>query len=160
MTATSTDFMKQRFLNKPTLSDLFDADKVKAICKLIWISDADSETNIRVFDQVDEDNLILLHYLDPEPSVYHVRGLVVDHSTLEVVGQSFPFTEELSPEELSPKICKQDPNCDDEQPIRGDINDYYITHAYEGTILRLFQGRTTKKWYLSTHKKINGRKSR
>jgi len=154
--------MIQRFLNKPKISDLFDSDKAKAICKLIWISDTDSETNIRVFDQVEEDNLILLHYLNPEPSVYHVRGLVVDHLTLEIVGQSFPFTEELSPESLKPTSVDNS-NCDDDVPkgnIHGDINDYYITHAYEGTILRFFQGRTTKKWYLSTHKKINGRRSR
>jgi hypothetical protein len=126
MATTSTEFMMQRFLNKPRLSDLFDLDKQKAICKLIWISDTDSET------------------------------------TLEIVGQSFPFTEELCPEQFKPYPCATDPSCDDnyEPPIHGDINDYYITHAYEGTILRLFQGRTTEKWYLSTHKKINGRKSR
>ncbi len=157
MAASSTiDYMMQRFLSKPKLSDLFDAEKEKAICKLIWVSNSDSETNLRVFDQVEEDNLILLHYLKEVSSVYHVRGLVVDTETLEIVGQSFPFTEELSPGDLggyqdSPKYDK---------PIHGDVSDYYITHAYEGTILRFFQGRVTKKWYLSTHKKINGRRSR
>ncbi len=158
MAASSTiDFMMQRFLNKPKLSELFDVEKEKAICKLIWVSSVDSETNLRVFDQVEEDNLILLHYLKAEHSVYHVRGIVVDTETLEIVGQSFPFTEELSPNDLVP-VCPHSPKCDD--PIHGDVNDYYVTHAYEGTILRFFQGRVTKKWYLSTHKKINGRRSR
>ena len=156
MSASTIDYMMQRFLSKPKLSELFDAEKEKSICKLIWVSSDDSEANLRVFDQVEEDNLILLHYLKEESSVYHVRGIVVDTERLEIVGQSFPFTEELSPGDLggyqdSPKYDK---------PILGDVRDYYITHAYEGTIIRYFQGRVTKKWYLSTHKKIDGRRSR
>jgi hypothetical protein len=169
MTASiSTDYMMQRFLNKPKLSDLFDAEKEKAICKLIWVTDLDSESNLRVFDQKEEDNLILLHYLKEVSSVYHVRGLVVDTESLEIVGQSFPFTEELAPANLTSECPQWDTppstqsstrKCND-CPISGDVSDYYITHAYEGTILRFFQGRVTKKWYLSTHKKIDGRKSR
>jgi len=154
------DYMMQRFLNKPKLSDLFDAEKEKAICKLIWVADSDSESNLRVFDQKEEDNLILLHYLKEAPSVYHVRGLVVDTESLEIVGQSFPFTEELSPDNLRPRSSKCDNTTAAASPIHGNVSDYYITRAYEGTILRFFQGRVTKKWYLSTHKKIDGRKSR
>ena len=169
MAASSTiDYMMQRFLSKPKLSELFDEEKEKSICKLIWVSITDSETNLRVFDQVEEDNLILLHYLKEESSVYHVRGLVVDTETLEIVGQSFPFTEELSPSDLDGyQECSARTSSRTEcstrkydQPIHGDVSDYYITHASEGTILRFFQGRVTKKWYLSTHKKINGRRSR
>ncbi len=158
--AAPSDFMMKRFLIKPKLSELFDAEKEKAICKAIRVSNTESETNLRVFDRVEEDNLILLHYLKAEHSVYHVRGIVIDTETLEIVGQSFPFTEELSPDDL-PGMCLHNPECDGASvQIHGDVSDYYITHAYEGTILRFFQGRVTKKWYLSTHKKINGRRSR
>lgn len=158
MSSSTADYMMQRFLNKPKLSELFDAEKEKSICKLIWVSSDESEVNLRVFDQVEEDNLILLHYLNEEPSVYHVRGIVVDTKNMEIVGQSFPFTEELTPDEINP--FNHNTTSHAVGPIYGNVSDYCITHAYEGTIIRYFQGRVTKKWYLSTHKKINGRRSR
>lgn len=112
-------------------------ENYEKIAKLVGI---ENPKNINIFDK--DGSLILLHYINPKIDS-HVRGIVVDIEKEVIVCKSFPYTEEFT----------------DIFQLK-DLNfpDYTITNAYEGTILRLFN--YNDKWYLSTHKKINGRESR
>lgn len=133
-----------RFLEKPKISDL-DGNLSKRVFELLGVNQ-DEDDNLRIFDKVEEDSLILVHYLEPNEQNKHIRGIVIDIENEEIVAKSFPYTEELLPEEaheLKPEnLCNG-----------------VVTKAYEGTIIRVFQGKITKNWYLSTHRKINGRRS-
>jgi hypothetical protein len=70
------------------------------------------------------------------------RGLVFDHSIL--VASSLGFTPEYNEESKNIEELK-------------DISDYSFYKSEEGTLLRVFYH---KKWYLSTHRKLDAFKSR
>ena len=87
--------------------------------------------------------------MNPTPGSRHIRGVIIDLQEGKIVAKSFPHTEEFT----APADIEKIRNI----PLSKRCE---ITKAYEGTIIRLFQGNVTKNWYLSTHRKINGRRSR
>ncbi len=135
----------RRFVEKPRISESYPT-KSSVIYKLLGVSAA-GDSNLRILDEVEEDNLILVHYLEPTLETRHIRGVVIDVEKEQIVAESFPYTEELLPSEEKIKTV----------PLGTDCK---VTKAFEGTILRVFRGRVSKNWYLSTHRKINGRRSR
>lgn len=102
------------------------------------------DENIRIVDEVD--SLVLLHYVKISRGIQHVRGIIVDFETGDVVCQSFPFTKEYTPT--------------DERLRYYDFRKALYTLAYEGTILRVYYDCSASKWRISTHRKINASESR
>ena len=139
-----------RFGNKPMISSL--PEKVSnQIYRLLRITEDDAmDGDIRIFDRKEDngDDLILLHYINMIPIVYHVRGIIFDISDEDnvfIAASSFPHTEEYNPTvKLAGSLEVPD--------------DTIVTKAYEGTVIRVFKG--AEKWHMATHKKINGRRSR
>lgn len=149
------DHHSRRFLGKPKIIDL-PPGIAEAVLQLLGIdANQSEEAGIRVLDQIPEDDLILVHYYAPIQGVEHIRGLVIDTGAPggpRVVCSGFPYTEDITtddPEEIRAVLQEA-----------GYNSNATVTAAYEGTILRMFQGRVTGKWYLSTHRKIEGRRSR
>jgi len=141
----------QRFLRKRKISDLPFAEKIYDLLNIS--EDIAEKAKLRVLDEIPEDNLILVHYFDQSDmisSVSHIRGVVIDTSEdiPKIIAESFPYTEEV----LLPK--------NSEDSVLNDLSEGTITQAFEGTVLRVFRGRKTGKWYMSTHKKIDGKNSR
>jgi len=134
-----------RFAEKPKITELFPR-KSPIIYKLLGVS-AKENDNLRVLDEAPDDNLILVHYLEPTSEVDHIRGIIIDVEREIVVAESFPFTQEHLPTSDEVKSIPLGPDCE-------------VTKAYEGTILRVFRGNVTGNWYLSTHRKSNGHRSR
>lgn len=135
-----------RFLEKPKISSL-DEQISNKVFELLEVS-PEEDSNLRIFDQIPEDSLILIHYLEPTETCKHIRGIVIDVENEKIVAKSFPYTDDIlitDKEQLSTISLK---------------DNYEVTKACEGTILRIFQGKISKKWYISTHRKINGRRSR
>lgn len=106
-------------------------------CDVLNITVEDCNKHVRVFDE--DDHLILIHYIYPEKTVQHIRGIIIDKSTKTVVCSSYPYTEEYDTVNVD--------SCDD----------LYITPLKEGTVLRLFY--YNSKFYLCTHKKLDASKS-
>lgn len=127
-------FMERKFLEKPRVTD-------EKLINLLELSTS-SLSNVRIFDE--KDGLRLVHYLDSsDENTNHLRGVVVD-STPKIVCRSFPYTPEflVSEHELSDETVSQSK----------------VVPAFEGTVLRVFNH--NDEWYISTHKKINGKNSR
>lgn len=148
MASAFSSFMEKKYQAKPGINSEHWA---AGVMDKVGIP-ADAVKDIRVFDE--KDGMILLHYVDEVPPVggEHIRGVVVDMSGGEggaqVVCRSFPCTPEfvIGSAEAEQVLSGLDPaRC-------------MITTAYEGTILRLFNVRG--KWYLSTHRRIDGRNSK
>ncbi len=135
---------KKKYKNSTRLVDL---PNYQSILSLLNITEKQSiDADVCVIDEKPQDDLILLHYLELIPGVESVRGIVLDvsnNSNPKMVAKSFPFTQEVEflQEEQFSYPCT-------------------VTKAYEGTILRVFRGKNTKDWYISTHKKIDGRRGR
>jgi len=126
------------FLLKPEILD-------DAILKLLNISKDDS-SSARVFD-TNPNGLSLIHYVSSSnENVNHLRGVIVatNENPPRVVCKSFPYT---------PEILSKDFNMDEEI-----ISKSKIMEGYEGTILRVFH--YADEWFISTHKKIDGKSSR
>jgi len=134
-----------RFAEKPLITELFPS-QASVIFQLLGV-DPKEDPNLRILDEIPEDNLILVHYLEPTLGSRNVRGVIIDVERNQIVAESFPFTKEYLPSNEKAKDIPLDVSCE-------------VTKAFEGTILRVFRGRVTKKWYLSTHRKINGYRSR
>ena len=139
-----TDPLVQKYANKPKISSL--GDKASMIFSLLGVSDEHDE-NLRIFDENLESNLILIHYFILHPDLYHIRGIIIDLGEEKIVAGTFPYTEEFPPSDEKAKNIEVD-------------KDTYVTTAYEGTILRMFRAPATGNWFLATHKKIDGRRSR
>ena len=154
----SIDFQLQKYLKRNTLRDVVDSDEqYERICELVKITKEDGMESIRVIDQDEENGLILLHYVKFIPSVYHVRGIIIDLESERIICQSFPFTEEIPLENLkSENWLNVIYDITSGRPLENMI----FSKAYEGTILRLFYHERSDKWHLSTHKKLDGRDSR
>uniref|UniRef100_A0A6C0M007 Uncharacterized protein n=1 Tax=viral metagenome TaxID=1070528 RepID=A0A6C0M007_9ZZZZ len=133
--AATCSYASLRFLSKPVLED------PKAL-EMLGIERTD---DVRILDRSD-DGLTLVHYISEHPSnkVAHVRGIVYD-SDYKIVCKSFPYTPEVSVSEYA--------NMADAE---FEYTDVY--KASEGTILRLFN--YGGLWRMSTHRKIDGRRSR
>ncbi len=142
--------LAKRFHTKRKISDFPETISTQLYLLLNITAEEAEKGDVRIFDECAEDRLILVHYLVPLPAVYHIRGIIIDlgaDDIPKIICSGFPYTEELSP--------------DDEKAMRLEITSRTtVTKAYEGTILRMFKGRVSGKWYISTHHKINGRQSR
>ncbi len=182
-TKNEVELSMRRFLSKPKISDL---EKAEMVYKLLEITPEDAKNaEIRILDEKKDDNpslqgggsglsprrgdnLILVHYLILTPKVHHIRGIVIDIESEKIVATSFPYTDEISLEDLSEEYLNLD--FDDSDPSfqedslqesslqEAQRRDPTFTIAYEGTILRVYRGGET--WYMSTHKKIDGRRGR
>lgn len=136
MTTATCSYNSLRFLSKPVLED------PKAL-KLLGIERHD---DVRILDET-EDGLTLVHYVSesPDQKIAHIRGIVYDQD-YNIVCKSFPYTLEVTYHEyIKATKCKFPTNAS-------------FVEAEEGTILRLFNYGGV--WRLSTHHKINGRRSR
>jgi hypothetical protein len=129
--------LNSKYLSKPLISEHKDRD---VIWTCIGVEDSvANDESLRVFDE--KGDLVLIHYLENHTSdVNHVHGLVIDVKKAKVVAGAFPYTEEM---------------------MIGDVNgrlEYEVaTMGYEGTVVRLYY---TDEWMLSTHKKLDARRSR
>jgi len=141
-----------RFSGKPCISEEYplQADKIFNLLEV----DPKEDPNLRILDQREEDDLILVHYLEPTPTTQHIRGVIIDVVRGKIVAESFPHTEEYL---ASSKEALTVPVGESKGP---DPTRCEVTKAHEGTILRVFRGANSKKWYMSTHRKIDGRRSR
>jgi hypothetical protein len=142
----SYDFQTKKLLSKKRIEDL-GVEKTKKIYELIGINDYLSD-KIRIIDENEEDKLYLLHYVIPDEHIYHVRGTIIhitEEGECKIIAESLPYSEDLCVDIISEK--KFDEN-------------YNVVEIFEGTVIRIFKGPITKRWYFSTHKKIDGRKSR
>lgn len=138
--------MNSRLLEKPLISEEFP-DKANLIFELLKVN-PEEDKNLRILDQVADENLILVHYIEPNRKNRHIRGIIVDVDQMKVVAKSFPYTEEV-------------PTNQPDETLDISLGEKYeVTKAYEGTIIRVFQGEVGKKWYMSTHRKIDGTRSR
>ena len=126
-----------------------------------------NDERVRIFDTekiYNNETLIgelqLIHYLPPENSIIPskevdvCRGLIffVPENTKEhskCVARSYPYTPEYIYLESEKETLEK---------IITDFNPTKATLAHEGTIIRLFYFHN--KWYFSTHRRINGLRSR
>lgn len=153
-----SDPTMRRFISKETVEECFEG-KSELILDMCNIPKEYSQY-VRVLDKNEEHNLYLLHYLEPFPEIQHVRGLIIKDlgESYEIVCTSYPYTFEIPFNDF-----KQ------EYGHLGLTSSVEVTYAYEGTVLRAFysgdksedvekdvQGR----WFISTHKKIDGSNSR
>lgn len=135
------EYLNERYMKTPVIED-------SKLLALLNISE-ECKSLVRVFDE--NDGLKLVHYLDEsDPRVHHVRGIVVANvdGNYKIVCRSFPYTPEITLDENSEPMIRE--LCSQKGVIGQD--------APEGTLIRAFNH--NGKWFLSTHKKIDGRKSR
>nr|QBK86291.1 MAG: RNA ligase with polynucleotide kinase domain [Marseillevirus LCMAC102] len=140
----------KRFYTKRKISDFPETISTRLYLLLNITAKEAEKGDVRIFDECTEDRLILVHYIVPMSAVYHIRGIIIDlgvDDRPKIICSGFPYTKELSPNDEKALQIKITPRT-------------IVTNAYEGTILRMFKGRVSGKWYLSTHHKINGRQSR
>lgn len=150
----ASNYYMNRLLQNPKISDLGDIRD--SIYKILCIDTNIAEkSQIRVLDQIKDDNLILVSALSSDPEklkgAEHVKGIVLDiedKSNIKIIAYGFPHAEEYDVETIT---------------VPSGLtfsSSSIVTKAHEGTILRLFMGKKTRKWYVSTHRRINGRKSK
>lgn len=139
------DSLLERYMNNPKVED-------PEILKLVGIPE-ECKDLIRVLDANDQ-GLKLLHYIDDSDfRVHHVRGIIVatEEKPPKIVCKSFPFTPEIVFNDESKFMIK---NLIETK----EVGTVACQTAPEGTLIRVFNYRN--KWYMSTHKKINGSQSR
>jgi hypothetical protein len=136
---------------RPRLSQIYTSELTKKILILLDVP-PECEKNIRVINtfNVIRKEYIMLHYCDPNPYVYDVRGTIIEINELKIVCRSFPFTPEF---DVANKYCKWEINL-----IMDELNQYRSTKTGEGTILRLWNDEGKDEWIISTHTKIDGRR--
>jgi len=113
------------------------------VANILSLSKEDCE-NVKIMDR--EGGLVLVHYISPSQFVSHLRGVIVDTDKKQVVCYSFPYTKEFSVDNKNLRFFN----------FEGSI----ATYAYEGTILRVFYDDSSSRWRISTHRKIDGTKSK
>lgn len=144
-------------LSKRKISDLDPKVAIKIYDVLNIDSEQANNGAVRILDSNEELGLYLLHYLNYIEAVAHVRGTVVQVSHDEegkiyvnIVCQSFPYIEEFT---------------EDHRDFDGILNEIFdpqmkIYEGKEGTFIRVFKERTSGIWFFSTHKRLDGTKSR
>jgi hypothetical protein len=147
-------YESKRFLEKSKISKFPYAEKIYSLLKIT--KDIAEKANLRVLDENIEDNIILVHYFSQSEyvsNVSHIRGIVInmEGEFPKIIAESFPFTSDFE---------IKDVKCIESLYDEFIPEDNIITQGFEGTIIRIFKGPKTGKWYISTHKKINGRNSR
>ena len=118
--------------------EVFTRADIEALGNLVHLVDSDEENKLDMFCYVkcgSEDTDILKQ----------CRGIVFNESTL--VLKAFPYTIEYNHTETK-KITN----------IIENIKDWVFFEAHEGALIRVFF--FGKKWYISTHRKLNAFKSK
>lgn len=115
------------------------------------------EENVRIFDE-HPNGLQLVHYLPSEnfSETDKIRGYIyeISEDNVKLVAKSFPRTLEYvynSQSQASVQDLKQ---------IIENFNPSYASIAHEGTIMRIFWSVNCQQWFYSTHRKIDGTRSR
>jgi hypothetical protein len=127
-----------------TLSDVTPSDmqkstlrsQIEGLSNSIKLSDTDEENGLDLFCYVKCEN-------SDEDVVKNCRGLVFRKD--DVVLKAFPYTDEYN----------SDYNLD--EMYLGDFDDLSFFEAHEGSLIRIFY---YKKWYISTHRKLNAFRSK
>ncbi len=130
--------MNVKFEGKPGISNT-------SMLSLLGVPQSQAD-NVRIFDE-HPNGLQLVHYISSaNKAVNHLRGVIVASAEMppRIVCKSFPYTPEYKSDEFT---------MDDEM-----VASARLVPGYEGTILRVFF--YDGEWYISTHKKINGKLSR
>lgn len=133
---------QQLLLNKPTV---VHHPKSDVILRLLGVTREEACTGeLRILDE--KDDLILVHYVEPVMAVRHIRGTIIDICTEKILVESFPFPEEFEIDKI--------------KDLNTNVFDghHHFSIGKEGTILRLFF--YNGEWLLSTHRRIDGRRSR
>lgn len=152
---TYTEPCFDRFYDCPKISS-FSYTLSNAIYEVLDI-DKKFDDDIRIIDYTLQNNcqpeLILVHYISLKPEISHVRGTIIDVTGEKavIVCASFPYTPEYDVNKL---------NAQEKEMVKNILSekDVSINIATEGTIIRAFCW--NNKWYLSTHKKIDAKKSK
>ena len=130
----------------------------QSLLNFLKIDEFESD-NLRLFDHKkfdDGNELFLVHYITdpPESRLEKYRGVVIEKNRekYRIVCRSFPYTHEHVVKTFTiPEF------------IFGTVS---VVKAYEGTVLRLWwyesenESESESRWYLSTHRKIDGTRSR
>lgn len=141
-----SEHVRNNHLSQKRVTDL-PSDVCADVLSLLNITAEDAEEcQLRIVDERPEDNVILVHYLEPTEAAKHLRGVIVDVEGMEIVAGCFPHTLEVSPDDLP-----------EDFPVNATTQ---VRKASEGTVLRVWWGRNTGRMYMSTHRKIRGERSR
>lgn len=181
----------ERFDGCPLVSSLKNASD---IFELLGVP-RELDRKLRVIDQLLDDDLHLIHLIEDDPRIQHVRGVIVSTlPTPKIVCNSFPHTNEIVFSDWTSNELPSTRAAEEISRLKKTINfnESEVTHAEEGTILRVFykekyvpktsepsyvdilkgtsyeqigneldlEEKSRQKrgqWYISTHKKIDGR---
>lgn len=144
-------------LSKRKISTLDPKVAIK-IYNLLNINSEQAENGaVRILDSNEELGLYLLHYINYIPAVAHIRGTIVQVTHDEdgnvyanIICQTFPYIEEFTEEDK-----------DFDNILEEIFNPQMrIYEGKEGTFIRVFKERMSGIWFFSTHKRIDGVKSR
>lgn len=135
------DYYNMHLLGCSKIDVLPNKDK---ILELIGLNEENSE-NIRIIDQYA--NFVLLHYVLLNDSTKHIKGIIIDTVKEKIICRSFCQTQDVEFQSQEVKDFLE----------KGDV---IATNAFEGTIIRVFWNEYDNLWFISTHRRINGRNSR
>jgi hypothetical protein len=110
------------------------------------VVDNNHDLKIHFYDE----SLFPLDNAEHEDLLRRVKGTIIDIKTDQVVHKGSFFPYEFTESEYN--YCKQKMD-----KLNHKLEDMNIEYAYEGTIIRIFYH---KKWYISTHRKLDSDKSK
>lgn len=85
-----------------------------------------------------------------EDELRHVRGVIIDNKTNQIVHKGGFFPYEYTEDEQEKCVSKM-------KELDHKFEDLNIQYSFEGTIIRIFYH---KQWYFSTHRKLNSATSK
>lgn len=112
-----------------------------------YIEVVDSNNDLKIYNY---ESSLPLEDDEYEDALRRVRGTIVDSKTQQVVHQGSFFPYEFTENERND--CKRKM-----EVLNHKFEDMNIEHSYEGTIIRIFYH---KKWYISTHRKLDSERSK
>jgi len=130
------------FHDSPCISSRSDYQKIYDLLNIPISSDK----FVRIIDETE--HYILVHYVFLHASVKHIRGWIIDIHNYTIVCRSFPYTEEYLSTDLPSNV------------LVGINENTKVYKSHDGTIIRLWYNTYDSKWMLSTHKRINGERSK
>jgi hypothetical protein len=81
----------------------------------------------------------------PEDEIRRIRGVIVDNKTNQIVHKGSFFPYEYTESEQDKCLSKM-------EELNHKFDDLTVQYSFEGTIIRIFY---YKKWYFSTHRKLD-----
>jgi hypothetical protein len=119
-----------KFVDQPRVSSLPQSDK---IFELLGIG-RELDSKIRIIDSIESDDLYLIHFIDNDAQVQHIKGIIIaTQPEPKIVCNSFPQTREI-------KYSIWENNSTEIRKVKESLNfdKSEITEAEEGTIIRIF----------------------